>query len=162
MTVEALRLLVAAVERPPGPRVIEAVHVAAGPAHEREVAPSVIGVTAGAALVLDAGVKASSPVHEPGDLLVARNTARVHLLFPIPPPAVAGLAPQRPFEPLVRFGQRAGRDLGGDRSGEANESEREAAILHQSHVAPTATTTATWMRTAIRAAMATGLCSTCQ
>src|SRR5216683_3156090 len=119
-----------------------------------------IGVAAGAALRAHGGMEAPPPLHEPGDLLVTLEAARGHLF--LAPAAVAGDALERSLQPLVRLGQRARRDLGGDRSAEADEGQREAGISHQSHVAPMATTTATWMSTAIKAAIATGRCSTCQ
>src|SRR5882762_11698510 len=119
-----------------------------------------IGVAAGAALVAHAGMEPPPALHEPADLFVAREAAGGHLF--LRPAAVALHALQCTLQVLMRLGEGTRRDLGGEGAAEARERQRDETISHHSHVAPRATTTATWMSTAIRAAIATGRCSTCQ
>ena len=93
----------AAVERPAGAGVVELIAVAARPADQRKVAPGMIGVAAGTALVADAGMEPPPTIHEPGDFLVAFEAAGRHVF--LPSAAVALGAPQRTLQILMGLGE---------------------------------------------------------
>src|SRR4029077_8708512 len=136
-----------------------------GPADQREVLAGVLGVATGAGLGAHAGVQSPIPLSEPADLFVAIHAQPGHLRLAARSvtAGVALHALQPTFQPLVRTGERSGRDLppGHRRCAETQQREHERAP-HHNQVAPSATTTMTCTSTATSAAIATGRWNTCQ
>lgn len=126
-----------------------------------------IGMTTGAALPpgIGRGVKTAALAQGRRQLLVAGETLSVHRLLAV---TVAGNAVAGAFQRLVRARQRPRGDLGHDaRREEQREREHQpetpgAVHTYQNQVAPIATTTPTWIRTAARPAIANGRWATCQ
>jgi len=105
MTVGALDRPVSPIQRPTRQGVVETLRIVVGPADEGELPTGMVGVAAGALLLLLPRVVAAPLLLQPGDFLVTLEAENGHLL--LAPTAVAVDAAQRSFELGVRLGERA-------------------------------------------------------
>ncbi len=145
VAIPAFRLGVLTHQGPPGLSVIELLGTPARPFDQREIPPSMVGMALGTGCVRVLRMEAAVLLNQPAHVLVAGEATLRHRFLA---PAVARGAFERPLQLGVRLGQRSRRDLGRDHGAlEEGESQPDdqppVAMGHQSHVAPTETTTAT-------------------
>src|SRR5689334_1620892 len=109
MTLLARNARMLAVQWPARSAMIESLRGSVGPLDQREVAASMVRMTARTiGALVEARVEAAVLLHRPCDFLVARQAARRHGLLPA---GVALRATERAVERRVRRREGTGRDL---------------------------------------------------